>query len=74
MTDYDALRRIATFCGECSCGCPQLFVNDTAIPERRITITDDFGQRIEMSTDQLRDLVAEIRAGVLDTLLTPATA
>jgi hypothetical protein len=37
-------------------------------------ITDDFGQRIQMSHDQLRDLVADIKSGVLDGVLhgTPA--
>ncbi|MCW2632794.1 MAG: hypothetical protein JWR88_1756 [Pseudonocardia sp.] len=63
------MRHIATFCGDCSCGCPQLFVDDTAAPERTVVITDDFGQRIEMSLTQLGDLVAEVRRGTLDPLL-----
>ena len=29
-------------------------------------ITDDFGQRIQMSVDQFSDLVASARDGVLD--------
>lgn len=66
------MRHIATFCGNCNCGCPELHVDDTAAPERRIVITDDFGQRIEMSLPQLADLVADIRKGVLDELLTTA--
>lgn len=66
------MRHIATFCGTCNCGCPELHVDDTAAPERRIVITDDFGQRIEMSLPQLADLVADIRKGVLDELLTTA--
>lgn len=32
--------------------CPQLFVDESAPAERRIVITDDFGQRVEMSADQ----------------------
>ena len=34
----------------------------------------DFGQRIQMSHDQLRDLVADVKSGVLDGVLqgTPA--
>jgi hypothetical protein len=66
------VRHIATFCGSCSCGCPELYVDDSAPPERRVVITDDFGQRIEMSRGQLADLVADIRRGVLDEVLAPA--
>jgi hypothetical protein len=68
------VRHIATFCGQCNCGCPELFVDDSAAPERRIVITDDFGQRIQMSVGQLADLVAEVRGGVLDDLLAEAPA
>lgn len=63
------MRHIATFCGQCNCGCPELFVDDTAASERRIVITDDFGQRIQMSVGQLADLVADVRRGVLDEVL-----
>lgn len=63
------MRHIATFCGQCNCGCPELFVDDSAAPEKRIVITDDFGQRIQMSLGQLTDLVADIRKGVLDEIL-----
>jgi hypothetical protein len=63
------MRHIATFCGSCSCGCPELYVDDAAVPERRVVITDDFGQRIEMSREQLADLVADVRRGVLDEIL-----
>lgn len=45
---------------------PELFVDEAAAPERRIVITDDFGQRIQMSVGQLADLVADVRRGVLD--------
>ncbi|GAA3223238.1 hypothetical protein GCM10017691_10050 [Pseudonocardia petroleophila] len=63
------MRHIATFCGQCNCGCPELFVDDAAAPEKRIVITDDFGQRIQMSVGQLSDLVDDIREGVLDEVL-----
>lgn len=66
------LRHVATFCNSCSCGCPELFVDEAAPAERRIVITDDFGQRIEMSVEQLRDLVHDVKGGVLDGLLVPA--
>ena len=66
------MRHIATFCGQCNCGCPELFVDDTATPEKRVVITDDFGQRIQMSVGQLADLVADVRKGVLDEILVTA--
>ena len=65
------MRHIATFCGQCNCGCPELFVDDSAAPEKRIVITDDFGQRIQMSLEQLSDLVEQSRNGVLDAILAP---
>jgi hypothetical protein len=63
------MRHIATFCGQCDCGCPELYLDDAAVPERRVVITDDFGQRIQMSLEQLADLVADVRRGVLDDVL-----
>ena len=72
MTTNPAWRHIATFCGQCNCGCPELHVADDAPAERRIVITDDFGQKVEMSVEQLEVLVADIKAGVLDRLLAPA--
>ena len=71
MSDATNLRHIATFCGQCSCGCPELFVDEDAAPERQVIITDDFGQRIQMSLGQLHDLVSDVKAGVLDCLLVP---
>jgi hypothetical protein len=66
------MRHIATFCGQCNCGCPELYLDDAAVPEKRVVITDDFGQRIHMSLDQLADLVADVRRGVLDEVLVGA--
>ncbi|GHB28156.1 hypothetical protein EES45_34165 [Streptomyces sp. ADI97-07] len=51
-------------------GCPQLFVDESAPAERRIVITDDFGQRVEMSADQFGSLVEEAQAGHLDAAVT----
>ncbi|WP_370949379.1 hypothetical protein AB5J62_18050 [Amycolatopsis sp. cg5] len=65
-----ALRHIATFCGDCDCGCPELYLAEEAPPERRVVITDDFGQKIEMSLEQLKVLVGDIKAGVLESVLT----
>jgi hypothetical protein len=63
------LTRIAVLCGQCNCGCPELFIDHAAAPERRIVITDDFGQRVQMSADQLQVLVDQARSGHLDEVL-----
>jgi hypothetical protein len=63
------LTRIAVLCGQCNCGCPELFIDPAAAPERRIVITDDFGQRVQMSADQFQVLVEQARSGHLDRAL-----
>ncbi|MBK1786915.1 hypothetical protein [Prauserella cavernicola] len=63
---------IATFCGSCNCGCPELFVDHEAPADKRVLITDDFGQRIQMSLDQWHDLVASAKEGTLDVGALPA--
>lgn len=76
MSDHDplhaGLQHVATFCGQCSCGCPELHVDPNADDERRVVITDDFGQRIQMSLAQLAVIVDDARNGVLDGLLESA--
>lgn len=66
MQDNAGLTRIAVLCGNCNCGCPELFIDHTASEDRRIVITDDFGQRVQMSADQLLALIEETRSGRLD--------
>lgn len=66
MMDDSRIIRIAVLCGQCSCGCPELFIDHTASPEKRIVITDDFGQRVQMGADQFQALVDEVRSGRLD--------
>jgi len=66
-------RHIAAFCGQCGCGCPEISLDHAAERARRVVITDDFGQSIHMSIDQLRDLVRDARAGVLDEVLAGAS-
>ena len=66
MDGISALEPVATFCGTCSCGCPQLFVDPGAAAERRVVLTDDFGQRVQMSAEQFASLVEEAKAGRLD--------
>jgi hypothetical protein len=63
----DALMvRVAVLCGQCSCGCPELYTDRMAEPDKRIVITDDFGQRVQMSAEQLQALLDEVRSGRLD--------
>ena len=69
MADGSGLVSVARFCGKCDCGCPELFVDNDAVPEQRVVITDDFGQRIQMSLTQLDDLVTDVKAGKLDALI-----
>ncbi|MFE5096561.1 hypothetical protein ACFRCI_41185 [Streptomyces sp. NPDC056638] len=54
---------VATFCGNCNCGCPQLFVDEAAPAERSILINDDFGQQARMSADQFGSIVEDAEAG-----------
>jgi hypothetical protein len=68
--DHDRhLTRIALLCGNCSCGCPELLVDHDAPADRRIVITDDFGQRVQMSQDQFLVFIQEARSGRLDEAL-----
>ncbi|GHE82486.1 hypothetical protein [Streptomyces griseoaurantiacus] len=70
MNEINGLEPLVTFCGECNCGCPQLFVGPSAPAERRVLLTDDFGQRIQMSAEQFSSLVTEAKAGKLDGIVT----
>lgn len=67
--DTTGLRHVATFCGQCNCGCPELYLDEGAPEDRRVVITDDFGRHIRMSVTQLRAIVDDARAGVLDELI-----
>lgn len=64
-----ALESVAVFCGNCSCGCPELFLDHSADDDRRVVLADDFGQRVQMSLAQLAALVADVKNGTLDQLL-----
>jgi hypothetical protein len=65
---------ITVFCGDCNCGCPELFVDPKAEGPRRIVLADDFGQRVQMSVEQLEQLVREAKSGALDELIAQASA
>lgn len=69
MDQNSSLTPIAVFCGNCDCGCPTLAVDPTAAPERQVVLSDDFGQRIEMSREQFADLLGQARAGALDAVV-----
>ncbi|GGV83602.1 MULTISPECIES: hypothetical protein [Streptomyces] len=70
MNDIDGLTSVAAFCGNYNCGCPQLFIDPTASAERRVVLTDDFGQRVQMSADQFSSLVENAKSGKLDGVAT----
>lgn len=77
MTDHgplptSGLQHVATFCGQCSCGCPELYLDPAADDDRRVVITDDFGASIRMSVAQLAVIVDDARNGVLDGLVEAA--
>jgi hypothetical protein len=63
------LEPVAVFCGNCSCGCPELFLDHAADEAHRVVLTDDFGQRVQMSLEQLTALVTDVKAGTLDHLV-----
>ena len=67
--DASELTAVMRFCGNCSCGCPELFIDADAPAERRLVLTDDFGQRIQMSAQQLRHLMSAVSSGELATAL-----
>jgi hypothetical protein len=74
MFDITTAKPLATFCpnGGCGCGqdpCPQLFIDESAPPEQRIVLADDFGSQIRMSAAQFGDLIAQAKSGTLDTIV-----
>jgi hypothetical protein len=73
MFDITTAQALATFCPTgCGCGdpaCPQLFIDDSAPPEQRVVLTDDFGSQVRMSAAQFGDLLAQAKSGTLDTII-----
>jgi hypothetical protein len=69
MHEPQRLTKFAVLCGQCNCGCPELLVDHDAPPEQRIVITDDFGQRVQMSVDQFQVFIDEARSGRLGDVL-----
>jgi hypothetical protein len=56
--NLSGVKLVAKFCGQCNCGCPSVSINENAPDERRIIISDDWGQRVEMSPSQFAELAA----------------
>ncbi|MGW8066806.1 hypothetical protein ACVV2G_32125 [Streptomyces ziwulingensis] len=48
-----------------------MFVDPGAPAERRIVLTDDFGQHVQMSADQFSSLVDDAKQGKLDGIALP---
>jgi hypothetical protein len=73
MFDITTTQPLATFCPTgCGCGdpnCPQLFIDDSAPPEQRVVLTDDFGSQVRMSAAQFGDLLAQAKSGALDSVI-----
>ncbi len=65
MDEGTGLTPVMRFCCHCHCGCVELFVEAEAPEGQRIVITDDFGQRIQMSVDQLRTIVRRAQSGAI---------
>ena len=70
---HPELCSIRVFCSDCSCGCPELFLDPAADEPRRIVLADDFGQRVQMSVEQLEQLVRDAKSGALDELIERAS-
>jgi hypothetical protein len=64
-----SLTRIALLCADCE-NCPEVLLDNEAPPQRRIVITDDFTQRVQMSEEQFHVLIEQARAGRLEEALT----
>jgi hypothetical protein len=72
LTDPTGLVPVMQFCCHCHCGCVELFLDPKAPEEQRVVMTDDFGQRIQMSVAQLRTVVKHMKNGALDETLVSA--
>ncbi|MGH3832647.1 MAG: hypothetical protein ACRDRS_19785 [Pseudonocardiaceae bacterium] len=72
MFDITTAQPLATFCNThpgCGCGCPQLFIDESAPPEQRIVLADDFGAQVRMSAAQFGDIITQAKSGTLDSII-----
>ncbi len=44
-------------------------MDDSAPADKQVIITDDFGQRVEMSLDQFSSIIEAAKTGTLDDLV-----
>jgi hypothetical protein len=72
MFDPTNLEPTHRFCCHCHCGCVELYLDPDAPDEQRVVMTDDFGQRIQMSVAQLSTVVKHMKSGALDETLVTA--
>jgi hypothetical protein len=63
---------VTRFCCHCHCGCVELFLEPAAPEGQRVVITDDFGQRIQMSMDQLQSMLRQAKSGAIEEALVAA--
>jgi hypothetical protein len=71
-SDVTGLQSVMRFCCHCHCGCVELFLDPDATDEQRVVMTDDFGQRIQMSVAQFRTVVNRAKSGALDEVVAVA--
>jgi hypothetical protein len=57
-------RPIAVLCAKCN-DCPVIAIDETAPEAKRVVITDDFGQEIQMSEDQFQVLIDLAKSGAI---------
>ncbi len=57
-------RPIAVLCAKCN-DCPVIAIDETAPEAKRVVITDDFGQEIQMSQDQFQVLIDLAKSGAI---------
>ena len=69
MSADSRLVPVTRFCCHCHCGCVELFLEPDAPEAQRVVITDDFGQRIQMSHAQLNGLIRHAKSGALEEAL-----
>lgn len=57
---------IVKLCQHQNPDCPEIFLDSATDSAQQIIITDDFGQKVTMSRDQFRVLIAKAKLGQLD--------
>jgi hypothetical protein len=61
---HPSRRPIAVLCAKCN-DCPVIALDETAPEEKRVVITDDFGQEIQMSVEQFQVLLELAQSGAI---------